>query len=178
MHPARMALAATIVATAFAGSAFGQAPAAQAPPQAPPMTSVLAGKKLTPPIKGEALVEFTQPVTKREKDMVVTRVTVRNAAIAPIPRLTVDEIFYDKGGAVVMSGKGTINGLLQPGEIRTIVIETPYNAKMASQNWMFAHANGTVKTKKVPKLDVPKESAAAAPTGGAAAKPAAATKKP
>ena len=48
-----------------------------------------------------------------------------------------------------------INGLLQPGEIQTITIETPYNPKMNSNNWNFAHANGTVKPAKVKleKLD-------------------------
>ena len=31
------------------------------------MTSVLAGKKFTPPFKGQAEVDFTKPVTKNEK---------------------------------------------------------------------------------------------------------------
>ena len=59
------------------------------------------------------------------------------------------ETWYDKGGAIVAGGKGVINGLLQPGEIQTIVIETPYNPKMSSNAWNFSHANGTVKTSKV-----------------------------
>ena len=42
-------------------------PRARPTPQAPPMTSVLAGKKFTPPIKGEADVDFTKPVTKRDR---------------------------------------------------------------------------------------------------------------
>ena len=42
-----------------------------------------------------------------------------------------------------------INGLLQPGEIQTIIIDTPFNAKMNSNSWNFSHANGTVKPQKV-----------------------------
>ena len=44
-------------------------------------------------------------------------------------------------------GKGVINGLLQPKEIKTIEILTPYDAKMISNNYNFSHANGTVKPK-------------------------------
>jgi hypothetical protein len=157
MNRARVAFSAALVATTLA---TGTALAGQAA-QAPPLTSVLAGKKFTPPIKGEAVIEFTQPVTKREKDMVVTRITVRNASVGPVPRLTVAETWYDKGGAIVSGGKGSINGLLQPGEIQTITIETPYNAKMNGNNFNFSHANGSVKPAKVAKLEVPKTEAAA-----------------
>ena len=93
MNRARVAFSATLVATTLAA---GTALAGQAT-QAPPMTSVLAGKKFTPPIKGEAIIEFTQPVTKREKDMVVTRITVRNASLGPVPRLTVDRNLVRQG---------------------------------------------------------------------------------
>jgi len=164
MNRARVAFGATFVTTLLAaGTALAQTP------QAPEMRQVLAGKTFTPPIKGEAVIEYTAPVTKREKDNVVTRITVRNAATAPVPRLTVAETWYDKGGAIVTGGKGMINGLLQPGEIQTITIETPYNAKMSSNNFNFSHANGTVKPQRVPKLDVPKD---AATTAASTAKPA------
>jgi hypothetical protein len=120
------------------------------------MTSVLAGKKFVPPVRGQAAVEYTTPVTRREKEMVITRITVKNIAQAPIARLTIDEIWYAKDQSVVMRGRGVINGLLQPGEVQTITIETPYNAKMLSNNWNFSHANGTVKPNRVPKIEVPK----------------------
>lgn len=167
MNRARVAFAATLVATMLtAGTALAQAT------QAPPMTSVLAGKKFTPPIKGEALIEFTAPVTKREKDNVVTRITVRNASLAPVPRLTVAETWYDTGGAIVTGGKGFINGLLQPGEIQTVTITTPYNAKMKSNNYNFSHANGTVKPQKVAKLEDPNAAPAAKGAPAKAAPPA------
>jgi len=165
MTRARIAFAATLACvTAFGAAAFAQTPAA------PPMTSVLAGKKLTPPLKGQADVDYTKPVTKREKDMVVTKIQVKNMSPAPIPRLTITETWYDAGGATVAGGKGTINGMLQPGEVQTITIETPFNAKMKANNYNFTHANGTVKPHNVAKLT-------AAGDKEPAAKPAAAKKK-
>lgn len=167
MNRARFAAAATFVVSA---TLLGSELAAQGV-QAPPMTQVLAGKQFTPPLRGLAEVEFTAPVTKREKDAIVTRITVKNTNTAPIARLTIDETWYDKGGAVVAGGRGVINGLLQPGEIQTVVIQTPYNAGMRSNNYNFSHVNGTVKPNRVAKLDAP---AAAA---GAAEKPAEKTAK-
>jgi hypothetical protein len=149
-------LHARFAAAFFGASLIASAAAlAQSPPQAPPMTSVLAGKKFTPPIKGQADVEFVRPTSKREGKEVVTRILVRNISSGPIPRLTIAETWYSKDGQMVAGNKGFINGLLQPGEIKTIEIRTPVDSRMAQNNWNFSHANGTVKTHQVSKLEDP-----------------------
>lgn len=158
MNRARFAAAATFVASA---TLLGSGLAAQGV-QAPPMTQVLAGKQFKPPFRGQAEVEFSAPVTKREKDDIVTRITVKNINNAPVARLTIDETWYDKGGSVVASGRGLIKGMLQPGEVQTVVIQTSYNAAMRSNNYNFSHVNGTVKPNRVAKLEDP----AAAPAPG------------
>jgi hypothetical protein len=155
MNRARVAFSATLIATMLsAGTALGQT--------APEMRQVLAGKKFTPPVKGEALIDFTAPVTKREGPNVVTKITVRNASLAPVPRLTIAETWFDKGGAIVAGSKGMVNGLMQPGEIQTITITTPWKAAMSSNNYNFSHANGTVKPNKLAKIEDPNAPAAAA----------------
>jgi hypothetical protein len=165
MTRARLLFAATLVGSSLvAGTALAQATQA-------PLTPILSGKKFVAPLKGLAEVEFTKPVTKREKDRVVTRIQVKNATTAPIARLSIDETWYDKGGSIVAGGKGIIAGLLQPGEVQTVTIETVYNAKMAANNYNFAHANGTVKPRRVEKLAGPEAKEPAA-------KPAAAAKTP
>jgi hypothetical protein len=163
MTRARLIVAATLVGASMV-AAHAQTP------QAPPMTSVLAGKKFTPPFKGTAEVDFTKPVSKNDKGMVVTTIMVKNNAPGPILRLTVDETWYDAGGGLVTGGKGVINRL-ESGEVGTIKIETPYNPKMKANNYNFSHANGQVKPHVVPKL------AAATDKDAAPAKPAAAATK-
>jgi hypothetical protein len=148
MIRARLVFAATLFGASIASVALLAAQSSQAP-----MQSVLAGKKFVPPIKGIAEVEFTKPVTKREKDLVITKITVKNISTAPIGRLTIDETWYGKDGQMVTGGKGYINGLLQPGEVKTIEIQTAYNAKMNANNWNFSHANGQVKPHLVKSLD-------------------------
>jgi len=165
MNRARLTVAATLVGASFIAAA------ALAQTQAPPMTSVLSGKKFTPPFKGLAEVDFTKPVTKKERDMVVTTIMVKNNTNAPLLRLTIDETWYDKAGGLVTGGKGVLNRL-EPGEVGTVKIETPYNAKMSANNYNFSHANGQVKPHRVEKL------AAAGDAKEPAAKQAGASKTP
>jgi hypothetical protein len=163
MTRARLIVAATLVSASFV-AAHAQTPAA------PPMTSVLAGKKFTPPFKGTAEVDFTKPVSKNDKGMVTTTIMVKNNAPGPLLRLTIDETWYDAGGGLVTGGKGVVNRL-EPGEVATVKIETPFNAKMKANNYNFTHANGTIKPHAVPKL-------VAGGDKEPAAKPASATKTP
>jgi hypothetical protein len=155
MNRARLASAALVVGSVMYSGTVMTAQVTQAPP----MQSVLAGKKYTPPVRGEALVEYTDPVTKRlpGKDIVQTSIKLRNQSAGPIARLQIDIPWYDKAGNVVTTGRGVINGLFQPGEIQTLVVDTPYKATMVSNNYVFKHANGTVKPAKVKSFDAPKD---------------------
>ena len=164
---ARLAVAATLV-----GASLGIVVAAQTA-QAPPMQSILAGKKITPPIKGQAEVDYTKPQTTRKGGMVVTKIQVKNASPAPIARLKIIETWFDKSGGTIPGGEGLINGLLQPGEVQTIEIQTPYSDKLNANSWNFIHANGNVKPHLVKAFDAPGATGAKEP----AAKAAATTKK-
>jgi hypothetical protein len=165
---ARFAFAATLVGASLVLAAVSSAQQ----PAAPPMQSILAGKKFIPPLKGQADIEFVRSPTKREGATLVTRVQVKNTSPAPIARLKITETWYDKTGGMIPGGEGVINGLLQPGEVQTIEIRTPTNANMNSSMYTFNHANGTVKTHQVKSLDA-KEPAA---KNASATKPVAAAK--
>src|SRR5262249_38057628 len=91
---------------------------------------------------------------------VVTTIKVKNTSPAPIARLKIIETWFDKNNATVPGGEGFINGLLQPGEVATIEIHTPYSDKLKSNSWNFVHANGTVKPHKVASPAAAKEPAA------------------
>lgn len=144
MNCARLAAAAIVGASLVPGAAAAQTP------KTPDLKPILAGRKFTPPVHGQATIDLKwPPVTKKVKDTVITTVEVRNTSSAPIARLSIDEIWYDKGGNIIAGGKGLINGLLQPDEVQKVTIETPWRAGMLSNNYEFAHANGTVKPNRV-----------------------------
>ena len=154
MNRVRVAFAATLVSTViFGGLAMAQAPAPQLKP-------ILEGKSFTPPLRGEAKVEFTSTKPNRVGENIVTKFTVKNVSPSPVARLEIDETWYDRGGAVLTGGRGVLNGLLQPNEIQVITITTPWKAGMLSNNYNFKHVNGTVKPTRVPKLDAPAAAAA------------------
>ncbi|HVH28856.1 MAG TPA: hypothetical protein VM818_18975 [Vicinamibacterales bacterium] len=166
MIRARSLFAATLVGVSFASGVLS----AQAPAPAPKFTPILAGKQFTAPVRGKVDVEFTKPVTKREKDLVVTTLDVKNISDGPIARLTVEEIWYDKGGEVIGGGRGAINGVLPAGKVQTIEIKTPYNSRFNANNYKFTHANGSVEPKRVDKMVDPDAEAKAAEKKAAAAK--------
>jgi hypothetical protein len=176
MH-ARYAIAASIAAAALLGVEL-IAQTTTTNPTAPPMTSVLAGKKLTPPIRGEAALEWVDPKPERKGDMVITKMTVRNASAGPIARLTINETWYNKAGANVTAGRGVIQGLLQPGEVAVVEIQTPWKEGMSGFQRQYAHANGTIKPVKVQKLEAPKPTTDSATTTTTTGKPATTTAKP
>jgi hypothetical protein len=174
MNRARSAVAATVVGVSFAGAiVFAQPPTTTAPP----MKSVLAGKKFSPPIRGEATIDIVKTPTRREGTTLVTKIVVKNTSNAPIPRLKVAETWFDKDGNMIPGGEAVINGLLQPNEVQTLEIRTPVNLKMAQSQLQFTHANGSVKPKSVKSLDGAKEPAAKNATATKKSAPKAARKK-
>ena len=157
MTRARFAVAATIVGVSFiVAPVLAQDPA----PQAPPMKSVLAGKKFTPPVRGEATVDIVKTPTRRDGQTLVTKIQAKNTSAAPIARLRVAETWFDKDGNMIPGGEAAVNGLMQPDEVAVLEIRTPVNLKMLQSQLQFSHANGTIKAKSVKSVDPPKEPAA------------------
>src|SRR5882672_2618015 len=121
MIRARYMLAATVTSASLIGVSLLAAQALQAPP----MTPILAGKKFTPPVKGDASVDFIPAATHREGQTLVTKIQVKNTMNAPIARLKIAETWYDKAGNPIPGGDATIEGLLQAGDVKTLEIRTP-----------------------------------------------------
>lgn len=148
-------------------AAAGQAPAAA--PAAAPATH----GKFTPPVRGEALLGFTKPATKRSGNEVTTTIKVKNMSDKlAIVGLKVDEYWYDKGGNPVTGDTYRHKKPLQPQEVIELTLHTPVNPKMDRNQYKFEHANGTIKT--VPMTG---DGGAAAAAPAKAAPKAAAKKK-
>ncbi len=145
-HQRTVALAAAI--------GFLIAPAASA--QTPAPAAPAAPRKLISPIRGEASVEFTRANTTRKGANVVTVMVIRNASALPIAGFRLEESWADKSGNLAGGDVYRHPKPFMPGEIITVTLTTPANPRMASNSFNFVHANGTVKPKLVPKIEVPK----------------------
>jgi hypothetical protein len=153
----RFAVVATLVGVSLA--ALETTSLAQ---KAPEMKSILAGRKVEQAFKGQADVEFI-PSSRKNGEIVVTTMKLRNLSGGPISRLKVEETWFDKGGSPVGSSNSVLPKMLEPGAVETLTIETPWSAKMNGNSWTFTHANGTVKPHKVAKFADAAPPAAKAP---------------
>ena len=149
LHQRTVAMAAAL-GFLLAPVAFAQtpAPAAPAAPAAP--------RKLISPYRGDASVEFTAPVTKRNGNEIVTTMVVKNTSPGPLAGFRIEESWSDKTGNLAGGDIYRHPRPFMPGEVMTVTFKNPFNTRMASNSYNFVHANGNVKPKKVPKLDIPK----------------------
>jgi acyl dehydratase len=106
-------------------------------------------------VRGDAAVEYTKPATKIAGTEVVTVIMVKNVSAAPIAGFKLEESWIDKAGT--LSGGDTYRHPkpFMPGEVITVTLRTPRNARMTSNSYKFSHANGDVRPKVVPKLAPP-----------------------
>ena len=112
-----------------------------------------ASKKLVPPVRGEAEIGYLKPVSKREGNMIVTTIKIKNLSNGAIAGLKVDEFWYDKAGDPVTGSQPfRWRKPLQPGEVIEVVLKVPTNPKMDRNQYKFEHANGKIKTTLLPKL--------------------------
>ena len=129
------------------------APPAQSPARPNDEGAATAPQKLVAPVRGEAEIGFTQPVSKRVGNMIVTTIKVKNLSKGAIAGLKVDEFWYDKkGDPVTGSQPFRYRKPLQPGEVITVELKVPTDPRMDRNQYKFEHANGTIKTTKLPKL--------------------------
>jgi energy-converting hydrogenase Eha subunit F len=113
----------------------------------------LAGRAQAQTVTGQAELGILQPVVKIEGKEVVTTIKVKNLSKGAIVGLKVDEYWYDKDGNPIPGDSKRLSKPLAPNAQATIVLRTPRNAKMDRNNYVFSHANGTVRATVYAKLD-------------------------
>ena len=109
--------------------------------------------KFVTPFKGEAPIEMMPPQAKSDGKMVTTKFKVKNMAPGPLTGFKVDEFWYDKKG-VAVSGSQTfrVPKPFMSGDVVEVTLQSPVREGMATNVYLFGHANGKVKPKKVTKF--------------------------
>jgi hypothetical protein len=109
--------------------------------------------KFVQPIKGVAELGFLKPVVKVQGGEVVTTIKIKNLSTGAIAGLKIDEYWYDKAGNMLPGDSKRLRQPLLPGEVTTVELRTPKNAKMDRNSYQFTHAYGQVKTKVLTKIE-------------------------
>ena len=155
--PRRTFLTIAGVVLLVAAAAAEQAKPAVQPPAAgtkrPNDEGASTTNKLVAPVRGQAEIGFTNPVTKNDGKFITTTIKIKNLSKGAIAGLKVDEFWYDKdGNPVTGSQPFRYRKPLQPGEVIEVVLKVPRDPRMNRNQYKFEHANGTIKTTKLPKL--------------------------
>jgi flagellar basal body L-ring protein FlgH len=110
--------------------------------------------KLVAPVRGQAEIAFTKPVSKNDGKFITTTIRIKNMSSGAIAGLKVDEYWYDKeGNTVTGSPSFRHRKPLQPGEVIDVTLKVPVDKRMNRNQYKFEHANGTIKTTgPLPKL--------------------------
>ena len=122
-------------------------PAASAPAPAP-----AAPAKWVPPVKGDATVDFWNGKPSIVKGEIVTVMKVKNTSKGSIALLSVEEVWYNTKREIATNGSFRNRALLNPGDVIEFKIVSPNKPNLYTNQFLFKHANGTVKPNKVPKL--------------------------
>jgi hypothetical protein len=146
------------IALLVGGVAAEQAKPAVAPPAATTKKpndegATPAPQKLVAPVRGEAEIGYTKPVSKNDGKFITTTIKVKNLSSGAIAGLKVDEFWYDKDGNPVTGAQPfRYRKPLQPGEVIEVVLKVPINKAMNRNQYKFEHANGKIKTTLLPKI--------------------------
>ena len=146
------------IALLAGGIAAEQAKPAVAPPAATTKKpndegATPAPNKLVAPVRGEAEIGYTKPVSKNDGKFITTTIKVKNLSSGAIAGLKVDEFWYDKDGNPVTGAQPfRYRKPLLPGEVIEVVLKVPINKAMNRNQYKFEHANGKIKTTLMPKL--------------------------
>ena len=145
----------TVALAAALGFWFAPVAIAQTPAPAAPAAQS-APRKLISPFRGDATVEYTRAVSKRAGANIVTTMTIKNVSPGPLAGFRLEESWSDKTGNLAGGDVYRHPRPFMPGEVINVTLTTPFNTRMQSNSYNFIHANGNVKPKVVPKIDVPK----------------------
>ena len=111
--------------------------------------------ELVATIRGPGQVGYLQPISRRQRNEMVTTFRVQNTSTNALAGFTVDEFWYDRAGDTVAGGSFRMQQPFLPGQIIEIEIRIPRDRRMARNNYEFSHKNGVIETTLFEEMDEP-----------------------
>ena len=111
--------------------------------------------ELVATIRGPGQVGYLQPISRRQRNEMVTTFRVQNTSTNALAGFSVDEFWYDRGGDTVAGGSFRMPRPFLPGQIIEVEIRIPRDRRMARNNYEFSHKNGVVEATLFEEMDEP-----------------------
>ena len=106
-------------------------------------------------IRGPGQVGYLQPISRRQRNEMVTTFRVQNTSTNALAGFSVDEFWYDRAGDTVAGGSFRMPRPFLPGQIIEVEIRIPRDRRMARNNYEFSHKNGVVEATLFEEMDEP-----------------------
>ena len=106
-------------------------------------------------IRGPGQVGYLQPVSRRQRNEMVTAFRIQNNSTGALAAFKVDEFWYDRAGETVSGGTFRMDKPFLPGEIIAVEIRIPRDRRMSRNNYEFSHKNGVIEATLFEEMDEP-----------------------
>lgn len=106
-------------------------------------------------IRGPGQVGYLQPVSRRQRNEMVTTFRVQNTSTNALAGFTVDEFWYDRAGDTVAGGSFRMQQPFLPGHIIEVELRIPRDRRMSRNNYEFSHKNGVIEATLFEEMDEP-----------------------
>ena len=111
--------------------------------------------ELVATIRGPGQVGYLQPISRRQRNEMVTTFRVQNTSTNALAGFAVDEFWYDRAGDTVTGGSFRMQQPFLPGQIIEVEIRIPRSARMSRNNYEFSHKNGVIEATLFEEMDEP-----------------------
>ena len=106
-------------------------------------------------IRGPGQVGYLQPVSRRQRNEMVTTFRIQNNSTGALAAFKVDEFWYDRGGDTVSGGTFRMDQPFLAGQIIEVEIRIPRDRRMSRNNYEFSHKNGVIEATLFEEMDEP-----------------------
>ena len=111
--------------------------------------------ELVATIRGPGQVGYLQPVSRRQRNEMVTTFRVQNTSTNALAGFTVDEFWYDRAGDTVAGGSFRMEKPFLPDQIIEVELRIPRDRRMSRNNYEFSHKNGVIEATLFEEMDEP-----------------------
>lgn len=111
--------------------------------------------RLVATIRGPGQIGYLAPVTRRERNEIVTTFRIKNISDGALAGFKVDEFWYDDDGDTVTGDSYRMQRPFLVDQIIEVTLRVPNDSRMERSNYEFSHQNGVVEANLFDEMEEP-----------------------
>ena len=111
--------------------------------------------RLVATIRGPGQIGYLAPVTRRERNEIVTTFRIKNISDGALAGFKVDEFWYDNDGDTVTGDSYRMQRPFLVDQIIEVTLRVPNDSRMERSNYEFSHQNGMVEANLFDEMEEP-----------------------